>query len=95
MIRFLLVLAGLTGYTLVYSQKIKLINTAEVVERGKQLYDSGKYSDAIKEYLLVHFNLDETRIGATGYGNRKPIVKELTDADRQINRRVEFEIYRE
>ena len=53
MIRFLLVLAGLTASTLVYSQKIKLINTAEVVERGKLLYDSGKYSDAIKEYLTV------------------------------------------
>jgi len=60
MIRFLLVLAGLTGYTLVYSQKIKLINTAEVVERGKQLYDSGKYSDAIKEYLTVPNRATET-----------------------------------
>jgi outer membrane protein OmpA-like peptidoglycan-associated protein len=52
-------------------------------------------ADAIKEYLVLHFNLDETRIGATGYGSKKPIVKELTDRDRRINRRVEFDIYRE
>ena len=53
MIRFLLVLAGLTAYTSGHCQKVKLINTAEVVEKGKQLYDSGKYSDAIKQYLTV------------------------------------------
>jgi len=53
MIRFLLVLAGLAAYTSVYSQKVKLINAAEVVESGKQLYDSGKYSLAIEKYLTV------------------------------------------
>jgi outer membrane protein OmpA-like peptidoglycan-associated protein len=52
-------------------------------------------ADAIKEYLVVKFNLDDTRIGSVGYGSRKPIVKEVTDKDKQINRRVEFEIYRE
>jgi len=52
-------------------------------------------ADAIKEFLVVHYNLDETRIGSTGYGSKKPIVKEVTEKDRQVNRRVEFEIYRE
>jgi outer membrane protein OmpA-like peptidoglycan-associated protein len=52
-------------------------------------------ADAIKEYLVVHFNLDETRIGSTGFGSKKPIVPEVTEKDRQVNRRVEFEIYRE
>lgn len=56
---------------------------------------SQKRADAIKEYLVVHFNLDEFRISSVGYGSRRPIVKELTDNDRQINRRVEFEIYRD
>ena len=56
---------------------------------------SQKRADAIKEYLVVRFNLDEFRISSVGYGSRRPIVKEITDADRQINRRVEFEIYRE
>jgi uncharacterized protein len=53
MIRFLLMLAAVTAYVSVYSQKIKLINTAEVVESGKQLYDSGKYALAIEKYLTV------------------------------------------
>ena len=52
-------------------------------------------ADAIKEYIVVHFNLEETRIGSVGFGSKKPIVKENTERDKQINRRVEFEIYRE
>ena len=52
-------------------------------------------ADAIKEYLVVRFNLEDTRIGTFGYGSRKPVVKEITEKDRQMNRRVEFEIYRE
>ena len=52
-------------------------------------------ADAIKEYLVVHYNLDELRIGSVGYGSKKPLVKELTDKDRQINRRVEFDIFRD
>jgi len=53
MVRFLLVLAAMVAYASVYSQKIKLINTAEVVENGKLLYDSGKYALAIEKYLTV------------------------------------------
>jgi outer membrane protein OmpA-like peptidoglycan-associated protein len=52
-------------------------------------------ADAIKEYLVVKFNLDDQRIGSVGYGSRKPIVRELTEKDKQVNRRVEFEIYRD
>lgn len=51
-------------------------------------------ADAIKEFLVVKYNLDETRIGTFGFGSRKPLVPEVTEKDRQINRRVEFEIYR-
>jgi antitoxin component YwqK of YwqJK toxin-antitoxin module/tetratricopeptide (TPR) repeat protein len=54
MIRFLLLFAVAATYsTSVYSQKVKLINTREVVESGKQLYDSGKYALAIEKYLTV------------------------------------------
>ena len=52
-------------------------------------------ADAIKEFLVLKFNLDDTRIGTMGYGSRKPLVKEVTDKDKQINRRVEFEIFRD
>ncbi|CAN5445470.1 hypothetical protein BH10BAC4_BH10BAC4_09050 [soil metagenome] len=40
----------------VFSQKIELINSKEVVDRGKILYDSGQYDAAIKEYLKVQPN---------------------------------------
>ncbi|MEZ4973926.1 MAG: OmpA family protein [Cyclobacteriaceae bacterium] len=51
-------------------------------------------ADAIKRYLTEEFGIDKTRIEAIGYGSSKPIVEEITDKDRQLNRRVEFEIFR-
>lgn len=51
-------------------------------------------ADAIKRYLHEAFEIETTRIDAIGYGSSKPIVEELTDKDRQLNRRVEFEIYK-
>jgi outer membrane protein OmpA-like peptidoglycan-associated protein len=39
-------------------------------------------------------DLDESRVEAYGYGSTIPIIEEKTDADRKINRRVEFEIFR-
>ena len=38
--------------------------------------------------------IDANRIEAIGYGSSKPIVEEVTDDHRQLNRRVEFEIFR-
>ena len=51
-------------------------------------------ADAIKEYLVTQFAIDGNRIEAIGYGSSKPIVAEVTEEDRQLNRRVEFEIYK-
>ncbi len=51
-------------------------------------------ADAIKEYLVNEFLIDAERITAIGYGSSKPIVEEVTDEDRALNRRVEFEIQR-
>lgn len=51
-------------------------------------------ADAIKQYLIKEFNIASSRVEAIGYGSSKPIVKELTNKDRQLNRRVEFEIFR-
>lgn len=55
---------------------------------------SQQRADNIKDYLVLHFNLNDLRISAMGYGSKKPVVKEVTEEDRKINRRVEFEIYR-
>ncbi len=51
-------------------------------------------ADAIRNYLVTQFKIDGARISARGYGSSNPIVKEETDADRKLNRRVEFEIVR-
>ena len=53
-------------------------------------------ADAIKAYLISKGRFKDSRIEATGYGHRKPIVTpEVTDDDRRINRRVEFEIVKQ
>jgi outer membrane protein OmpA-like peptidoglycan-associated protein len=56
---------------------------------------SQKRADSIRDFIVLTGDLDEKRIEAKGYGDTKPIVTETSDEDRKINRRVEFEIYRE
>ena len=51
-------------------------------------------ADAIKQYLQDEFKIDSQRITAIGYGSSKPITQEITDEHKQLNRRVEFEIYK-
>jgi outer membrane protein OmpA-like peptidoglycan-associated protein len=55
---------------------------------------SQRRADAIKKYLVDKGKIAERRIEARGFGNSMPIVEEKTEADRAINRRVEFEIYK-
>lgn len=62
----------------------------------KNLQLSQSRANAIKDYIIGIANVDESRIEAIGYGSFMPIVKEeLTDEDRKLNRRVEFEIIKE
>ncbi len=51
-------------------------------------------ADAIKAYLIYKFSIDASRIEAHGYGSSNPIVDEKTEADRSLNRRVEFQIHK-
>ena len=51
-------------------------------------------ADAIKQYLTSQFDIEAHRIEAIGYGSSKPIVEEVTEKDKQLNRRVEFEIHK-
>lgn len=56
---------------------------------------SQRRADAIKEYLIYFGNIDENRITAKGYGSSQPILKDHSDKAKKLNRRVEFELYRE
>ncbi len=48
---------------------------------------------AIKNYIIEHGQLDEGRVSANGFGSSQPLrVPEENDADRHINRRVEFKL---
>jgi len=53
---------------------------------------SQKRADAIKKYIITKGNMPEDRVEAWGYGNTEPLKEEATEADRRINRRVEFKI---
>lgn len=62
-------------------------------EKNQQL--SQKRAESIRNYLITTGDIEPDRIKAIGYGSSKPIKKnELTDEDRKLNRRVEFEIDR-
>jgi outer membrane protein OmpA-like peptidoglycan-associated protein len=50
-------------------------------------------ANSIRSYLTKSGFIDESRVEAIGYGDTKPIIQEeKTDQDRQLNRRVEFEL---
>lgn len=51
-------------------------------------------ADAIKKYLADGFKIEAGRISAIGYGSSKPATQEITDQHKQLNRRVEFEIFK-
>ena len=52
-------------------------------------------AQAIRTYLIDRFSIESSRITATGFGSTKPVVTpEVTDRDRQTNRRVEFSLIR-
>lgn len=56
---------------------------------------SQERADAIMEYLVRSGGVQPEKIIAKGYGSTQPIRLEETEADRQLNRRVEFELYQE
>lgn len=53
---------------------------------------SQKRADAIRQYILEKGKFLEDRIEAWGYGSTDPVKEELTEEDKQINRRVEFKL---
>jgi outer membrane protein OmpA-like peptidoglycan-associated protein len=52
-------------------------------------------AEAIRTYIIDNGRIEPDRVDAIGYGFDKPIVEnEQSDEDRHMNRRVEFEIFR-
>jgi outer membrane protein OmpA-like peptidoglycan-associated protein len=49
---------------------------------------------AIAEYIIYFGRISAVRIETFGYGSTQPIVEEITEDDKALNRRVEFELYR-
>ena len=62
----------------------------------KNLELSRQRAQNIRDYIVLFAGIYEGRVDYEGYGDTRPIIEnESTDEDRKINRRVEFEIYRE
>lgn len=61
---------------------------------GTNLLLSQKRVDAVKQYLLEHFAIDEQRIVAIGHGEHSPIANNETEQGRNINRRVTITVRR-
>ena len=51
---------------------------------------SHERADAVKNYIVVHSAIAESRIKTIGYGESRPITLNKTEADRLLNRRVEI-----
>ena len=60
---------------------LKVITNSCLIKRAK----------AVANYL-VHLGFPKERIVWEGHGNRKPLVKKLTEEARLLNRRVDFVI---
>ncbi len=80
-----------------YEFKLKISgHTDSVGDPDKNLQLSKERAQNIRDYIVIFAGIFEARVQAEGYGDTQPIVpNELTEADRKLNRRVEFEIYRE
>ena len=63
------------------------------IEYNDQL--SKRRAETIKTWLVEEHKLDPSKITAEGHGEREPIAGNGNFQGRQINRRVEFRIYRE
>ena len=55
---------------------------------------SKERAKTIRDYIVIFGGVDQHRVSHEGYGSTQPIVVEVTEEDKKLNRRVEFEIFR-
>ncbi len=48
----------------------------------------------IRDYIVLFGDVEAHRVEGDGFGSSRPLIEELTEDDRALNRRVEFQIYR-
>lgn len=66
-------------------------HTDNTGDRNQKLKLSENRANAVKKYLVEH-GISATRLRTKGYGMYRPIAPNTTEAGRQKNRRVEFEV---
>lgn len=90
-------LADLAAYLNKPPMFTKLIVTGHTDSIGGVAYNdrlSKARANTIKRWLVQHHNLDPSKIVAEGKGEREPVSSNANFQGRQLNRRVEFKIYR-
>jgi outer membrane protein OmpA-like peptidoglycan-associated protein len=55
---------------------------------------SKERAQTIRDYIVIFGGVEEGRVTSEGYGSTKPLVDEVSEEDKTLNRRVEFEIFR-
>ncbi len=80
-----------------YEFKLRISgHTDSMGDSNKNLALSKERANVIRDYIVIFAGIVEERVQSEGYGDTMPIVPdERTESDRKLNRRVEFEIYRE
>ncbi len=75
----------------------KVIIEGHTDSKGSDSYNldlSQRRAQSVKKWLVNNYNFVESQFQAVGKGERFPVATNTTDAGRQLNRRVEFKIYR-
>ena len=76
----------------------KLKISGHTDSKGSQAFNlklSKDRAENIRDYIVIFAGILESRVEWEGLGSSEPLVEENTEADQKINRRVEFQIYRE
>lgn len=53
---------------------------------------SQRRADAVRDYLIMNYNIESGRIKAVGYGSERPVADNATAEGRKMNRRIEAAI---